>query len=502
MKLALQKFRKRTVPILLPVVLTGFIGAILVATIYWTHFDLTWIAFLGGVLFAAVLAMASQASRAEWLIARRTAQLERVRKQLAEEVARSRNAAEAMRIADARLRLVSDAVPSLVLFVSRDERCHYYNRAIMEKTRLSPENIEGQPLREIVGNDAYLGIVPHIADALSGKVVDYELTWDSPGVASPVYSARHVPYPAGEPQPHGFYLLLNPVALQAQEVASAAESALGPVTISGEGGQTLYLRSITDELLGWDDPRAKLERALKENQFLLFAQEIRALKNALPDPYCFEILLRLREEEDNLLPPGGFIPVAERYGMMEDVDRWVVRNLLFWCAQKQRADSAWRAPVCGVNLSEAAVTSAEFAHYVREELERSASLARALCFEIDEREVIGHHARVQQLMAALRPAGCRFTLDAFGSVKPSFSHLKGLKFDFIKVDGVIIQNILRNPAELAKVKAINTVCRKIGTRTIAEFVENDETLEKVRALGTDYAQGFGIARPGPIDQVR
>ncbi|MBM3358428.1 MAG: EAL domain-containing protein [Betaproteobacteria bacterium] len=502
MKLALQKFRQRTVPVLLPVVLTGFIGAILVATIYWTRFDLTWIAFLGGVLFAAVLAMASQASRAEWVVARRTAQLERIRKQLAEEVARSRTATEGMRIADTRLRLLSDALPVLVLFVTRDERLHYHNRAVEEKTGLPAERIEGRPLREVVGNDAYLAIAPHIVLALSGKVADYELAWDSPGSASPVYSARHVPYPPGDPQPHGFYLLLSPLALQSQESEPVPEPAGGPITVSGERGELLYLRTIADDLLGWDDPRVQLERALQENQFLLFAQEIRPLKSDLPDSRCVEILLRLQEEEDNMLPPGGFIPVAERYGMMEDLDRWVVRSVLSWCARKQRADAAWRIPVFGVNLSEAAVISAEFANYVREEVGRSGCPPRSLCFEVEEREVIRHHGRVQRLMAALRPAGCRFTLDAFGSVKPSFSHLKGLKFDFIKVDGVIIQNILRDPSELAKMKAINTVCRKIGTRTIAEFVENDETLEKLRALGTDYAQGFGIARPGPIDQVR
>lgn len=496
MRTALEILTARPVRVVLSVVLTGLLGALLVATIHFTRVDLQWIAFLGGVLFAAVVAMASQASRAEWRVARRTKQLERARAQLGEEIARSRNTAEALRIADARLRLLSDALPTLILYVDRNERCRHHNRAVERKTGFPAERIEGQPLREVVGNDVYLNIAPHIAKALSGVAVDYELAWDTPTSPDPVYTARHVPYPPGSAQPLGFYLLLTRAPLQTGAQAADAGSKRG--TISDEGGESFYLRSITDELTGWDDPRAELARALEGNQFLLFAQKIEPLGRSSPDPLCFEILLRLREEEDNFLPPGGFLPVAEHYGMMEELDRWVVRNLVSRCAQKRREDPAWPIPLYCVNLSEAAVTSSRFARFVSAELERSHFPARSLCFEIGEQDIINHHAAAQRLMAALKPAGCRFTVDAFGSVKVSFSHLKGLAIDFIKIDGAIIQNILRNPAELAKAKAISAVCRKIGVRTIAEFVESEETLEKLRAIGVDYAQGFGIARPGPI----
>ncbi len=492
--------------VVMTVALTGLIGALLVATIYFTRYDLQWIAFLGGILFAAVLAMASHASKAEWLISRRTKQLERARDQLTQETARSRNTAEAMRIAEARMRLVTDALPSLILYVDRDERCRYHNRAVQEKAGLTADKIDGQPLRDIVGDSVYLNIVPHIAEILPGKTVDYELAWDSPDAGDLIYTARHIPYPPDETQPRGFYLLLTRASLQLAPQAPAVTQAGEPtpdaggdaLLVSGEGGEMLYLRSITDELMGWDDPRAKLVRALKENQFLLFAQKIRPLKTGAPDPLCYEILLRLQEEEDNLLPPGGFIPVAERYGMMEDLDRWVVRNLIAWCLEKQRSDPAWRIPLYCVNLSEAAVTGPEFAHFVRGELERSAFPARSLCFEIGEQDVLNHHANVQRFIAALKPTGCRFTVDAFGSVKVSFSHLKGLAIDFIKIDGIIIQNILRDPSELAKTRAINMVCQKVGIRAIAEFVETNETLDKLREIGVDYVQGFGIALPGPI----
>jgi EAL domain-containing protein (putative c-di-GMP-specific phosphodiesterase class I) len=240
--------------------------------------------------------------------------------------------------------------------------------------------------------------------------------------------------------------------------------------------------------------------ALDANQFLLFAQKIQPLQGDVPDPLCYEVLLRLQEEEDHLLPPGGFIPVAERYGMLENLDRWVVRNLFSWCVQKEAADAAWRMPLYCVNLSGASIMNPEFAKFVRAELQRSRFAARSLCFEIGEQDILASHAEVRQFIDTLKPAGCRFTIDAFGSAKVSFTHLKGLAIDFIKIDGVIIQNILRDPAEFAKARAIHTVCRRLAVRTIAEFVETDETLTRLREIGIDYAQGFGIARPGLLTQ--
>jgi EAL domain-containing protein (putative c-di-GMP-specific phosphodiesterase class I) len=258
------------------------------------------------------------------------------------------------------------------------------------------------------------------------------------------------------------------------------------------------LHSITDQLMGWDDPRNKLVQALAENQFLLFAQKILALKNGASDPACYEILLRLREEEDNLLPPGGFIPIAEQYGMMEEIDRWVVRNLITWCIETRKIRPGWQVPLFCVNLSDTTLGNPEFAKFVRQELRRPGFPARSLCFEIGETEAINHHAAVRNFIAALKPSGCRFTIDAFGSVKVSFTHLKGLAVDFIKIDGVIIQNMFKTPADMTKLKAMITVCHKIGMQTIAEFVESKETLDKLRELDIDYVQGFGVARPGPI----
>jgi EAL domain-containing protein (putative c-di-GMP-specific phosphodiesterase class I) len=256
-------------------------------------------------------------------------------------------------------------------------------------------------------------------------------------------------------------------------------------------------------LSGSEDPRGKLLRALaKEDEFLLFAQMIMPLRHPFPPEGCYEILLRLREEEDNLLPPGGFIPVAEQFGLTGDIDRWVVRKVISWSLQRQMADPGWVMPLFCVNLSDAAISDPEFARFVRAELHRTKFPANRLCFEVGELETISSHDNVARFITALKPAGCKFTADAFGSVKLSFSHLSGLALDFVKIDGVIIQNMFKTTADLVKLRAIVGVCQKLGLRTIAEFVEDDRTLEKLRELGIDHAQGFGISRPGPIDDIR
>jgi EAL domain-containing protein (putative c-di-GMP-specific phosphodiesterase class I)/PAS domain-containing protein len=471
--------------------LTVLLGATLTAILYWTLFDPKWISFLGGVLLAAMLALASQASKAQWLIARRARQIDRLREQLRQESARSRRATDAARLADSRTHMLADALPALILYLDPEERCLYHNLAFENRSGLSRDRISGMTLRELLGA-AYSHVAPRLAETLEGRAVSYEFSWPGTALAE-TYAAQHVPYPPHESPPRGFYIILNPIS-----VRPAPQTAPLPDQTAGE---SIYLRSITDQLLGWDEPQSKLERALRDNQFLLLAQTIRPLKKDLPDPRCHEILLRLKEEEDNLLPPGGFIPVAEQYGMTEQLDRWVLRDLMAWCAQRRERDASWLMPMFCVNLSEAAIRNPDFVRFVNYELRERGFNARSLCFEIGEPEIIARHADVQRLINTLKPLGCRFSADAFGSVKASFIPLKGLAVDFIKIDGVIVQNILRDPAALLKIRAIQTVCSKIGLRTIAEFVETEEVLAKLRELGVDYAQGFGIVRPQPLDEI-
>ena len=270
---------------------------------------------------------------------------------------------------------------------------------------------------------------------------------------------------------------------------------------SGEGSQALYLRLLNEQLVGWDNPRAMLERALQQDdQFLLLGQKLLSLKPSAADPLLYEVLLRLKQEETNMLPPGGFFPIAEGLGMMPDIDRWVVRHVFAWGVAWTKKNPGKRLPLMCVNLSGETFEDKTFLPFLAEQQDQSGLPRRSLCFEVNETDIIGYRRRAQDFVAAVRPR-CRVTLDSFGSVKVSFGHLAGLTVDFIKIDGVITQDIVRDPAALAKVRAINAASQKIGIRTIAEFVETREMLDKLREVGVDYVQGFGVARPEPISKI-
>lgn len=258
----------------------------------------------------------------------------------------------------------------------------------------------------------------------------------------------------------------------------------------------MRLRAVTADVLGWGDPRTRLQKALDEDHFLLYAQRIQALKPDPADrPFC-EILVRLQEEEDHMLPPGEFFTVAEELGMLQDIDRWVVAHTIAWCT---RIEVRLRSPLCCLNLSADALRNPAFAGYVRALIESEGVPGSCLCFEICETDVLEHPQDVRGFINVLKPRGCSFTLDGFGSVQMSFNHLRDLPVDYLKIDSSIIQNMLHGPGELARARAISTICRKLGIRAIAGHVEKPEIFAKLVEIGFDYAQGFGIGLPAPIE---
>lgn len=491
----------------LAVALTLLLGVMLLATIYFTLFDLEWIAFLAGVLFAAIAATTSQVSKAQWLVARRTRQLQRAQNVLAAESADRKHATETLKLSEARLQLVSDALSLRIVFVDRNERCLYHNSTFGQWVKRDSSQIDGQPLRDVVGNEIYQILQSHSADVFVEKETRFEAEWRQPGgeVESCVVTLL-LSFPPGADRPDGFYALVvgnaGAAAPVFHQAADPGKSASGARNDSQEGDGAFYFPSIAEEQpIDLNDPREQLVRALQEDQFILFVQPIMPVGASVPWPRLFEVLLRLQEEEQNMTLPGGFILVAERYNLLMDIDRWVVRNLITWCLDKQRSNPAWELPVFCVNLATASLCDPEFALYVRSELQRQKFPAANLCFELAETDVMKHHAAAQAFMNALRPLGCRFTLEGFGTTSVSFEPLKNLPFDLLKIDSVITKNIVTNPADLARTRTLALSSHDNGFRTIAEFVENDDTLAKLREIGVDYAQGFGVGRPGPLTQV-
>lgn len=234
--------------------------------------------------------------------------------------------------------------------------------------------------------------------------------------------------------------------------------------------------------------------AIERNGFRLFRQRIVGLHEENAQSRHFELLLRLVDREGKLVPPMVFIPSAERHNMMQAIDRWVLQNAL--PAIRRECDAATGPlPVYDINLSAASIADSRFAQFAREQLALHEVPAETICFEITETLAVGNLTKAAELIHDLKALGLRFALDDFGAGMCSFAYLKHLPVDYVKIDGAFVRDMLAEPMNREIVLAINNIAHSLGMKTIAEFVETDGTLAKLREMGVDFAQGHAVGRP-------
>jgi len=255
-----------------------------------------------------------------------------------------------------------------------------------------------------------------------------------------------------------------------------------------------FLERMDTQLTGWADPLARLREAIEKDEFALYCQPILELGAAAGYPMG-EVLVRMREEEQALLPPGDFLPVFEHHRMMPQLDRWVVRNTL------KRLAAGSRIPWLSINLSSQTLADPEFPRFVGEEFGRYKVSPECLLFELDESDVLLHQDSAAQFAASFRSLGVRLLVDGFGRRAVSFATFEALQVAFVKVDGSITRKLLANEMARNKMNAVLRVGEALGFSVIAECVEAQDVLTRLKALGVGYAQGFGIYPPHPIDEI-
>jgi diguanylate cyclase (GGDEF)-like protein len=241
----------------------------------------------------------------------------------------------------------------------------------------------------------------------------------------------------------------------------------------------------------------RINSALEEHRFRLRYQPIASLKRRSDVVDHLEMLIYMIDEHGERVGPDAFIPAAERYDLMPAIDRWVIDTALRF--MRDLADRGLPLPCCCINLSGRSLGEEGLHRYIEERLAEHRVPHAAVCFEITETATIAHMHHALALIQALRAQGCRFALDDFGTGLSSFAYLKHLPVDFLKIDGAFVRDIAREPVNQVIVKAINEIAHALGIETIAEFVEDRETLDTVRALGVDYGQGYGIALPTALE---
>ncbi len=239
----------------------------------------------------------------------------------------------------------------------------------------------------------------------------------------------------------------------------------------------------------------RLNAALDADRLRLFVQPVVALQDAHAPPH-HEILVRL-EEDGQIIPPGAFLPAAERYGLMPRIDQWVVDNTLSWLGSQLRRHGRIDG-VYAINLSGASLSDERFRASLRATLERHRLPPGTLCFEITETATVANLSKVVQFIEEVKALGCLFSLDDFGSGLSSFAYLKNLPVDFLKIDGSFVKDIADDPMDLAMVRAIHTIGQVMGLKTVAEYVASEAILEHLREIGVDYGQGYHLGQPQPL----
>ncbi|MGI9509847.1 MAG: putative bifunctional diguanylate cyclase/phosphodiesterase, partial [Geminicoccaceae bacterium] len=257
----------------------------------------------------------------------------------------------------------------------------------------------------------------------------------------------------------------------------------------------VFLRRRREEMYRAGGIRA----ALDQDRFVLFGQPITPVSKEDDDTGCLEILLRMRSERGDLIMPSAFIPAAERYGFMADVDRWVIKNTI---ARLQQAGTPLSGIDVSINLSGVTLNDETSLEFIRKALSLSNLSPQQISFEITETAAVRNIAKTRSFMDELRSWGCRFALDDFGSGLSSLTYLKRLPVDFLKIDGSFVRDMARDRSSHAMVKAISQMAKDIGIKTVAEGVEDRSTLDVLRHLGIDYVQGYAVGHPAPLAEER
>lgn len=296
--------------------------------------------------------------------------------------------------------------------------------------------------------------------------------------------------------------VIRPESENLLALLSAADAACYLAKQSGRNRISVYRPDDAELLLRYSELQwvERITHALENNGFRLFYQPITTLASHDKERAHYEILLRMLDQDGKLIPPGAFMPEAERHNLMPAIDRWVVSQLMSRLAAQRLDRQGADIPLYSINISAATLADKTIVDFIREQMERHQVPAHALSFEISETDVT-NLAQAASVLRDLKQLGCYITLDNFSGTLSFISCLKNLPVDFLKLGGVLVRDIAKDPVAQKLLESITQLAHVMVIQTIAGYAESEAILEKLRQLGVDHAQGFAVAHPRPLEEL-
>lgn len=406
------------------------------------------------------------------------------------------------RISEAELSAKRDDLRHVLIFVDVDKfsainnNCGYErgDKLLQDLVGMFKKNLEGKGEIARLGGDEFGILVEKcslddalvIAEQLLDEAANHKLAWED-NLLSVSVSIGLVPISA---RSGGVSELLQ----AAESSCSTAKSAGGNKLQVFHAGRSQ--NGNQNEMMKWV---GKIDKILEEESLEIRCQRIQPIDgDSLSQPH-FEVLVGVKDDHGNIVPPGEFIKAAEWYRRMSAVDRHVIKRTLSWMEKNHEA----LENIAGfsINLSGQSLNEEGFVDFILEQLESVQVPREKICFEVTETMGIVNLSDATLFIERIKDAGCRFALDDFGSGMSSYGYLKNLPVDMVKIDGVFVKNLVANSSDYAVVKSITEIAHFMKKKVVAEFVENDEALDLLREIGVDYAQGYMFDKPGSLDRL-
>ncbi len=322
---------------------------------------------------------------------------------------------------------------------------------------------------------------PESAKQLQAKLINSEFKWEDKSYAIAV-SMGIVPLFSGNN-----YDIDNIFRRADSATLSASSAGRNRIRLYKDNDEALKSQYNAHEWVG------RINQVFAENRLFLRCQQIAAIDPETNSHMHYEILLGIKDENGNTIPPDDFIPAVERCKRMSEIDKWVVQSVFDWI--EQHLDIFEQLDGFSINLSGESMNSEEFLGFLRQLLASSSIPLEKITFEITETVAADSFQFVQTFIKKIKRFKCKFSLDDFGSGYSSYSYLKSLDVDYLKIDGIFVKDMPNSPTDIAIVKSMNEIAHSLNLKTIAEYVENDAILAILKEMGVDYAQGWGIQKP-------